>query len=61
MVDGILVAYTIGMAVGLLIGVSIAILVDKASRRREQKVMDNVKKYMEEKNGRDGEESNGVI
>ena len=49
MVDGILVAYTIGMAMGLLIGVSIAILVDKASRRREAEMEKRVEIFMAKK------------
>jgi len=61
-VDTMSVTFTIGLAMGLFIGISIAMLVDKYSRIREKEIMENVKKYMEDKkNGRVGEENNEFI
>jgi len=73
MIDTMLVTYTIGLAMGLIIGISVAILVDRHSKQREERIiednkqreeqiMENVKKFMEEKkNGRTREEHNDFI
>ena len=62
MINTMLVTYTIGLAMGLIIGISIAILVDRHSKQREERIMENVKKFMEEKeNGRTREEHNDFI
>jgi len=61
-VDTMSVTFTIGLAMGLWIGISIAVLVDKFSKRREEAIMENVKKFMEErKNAGDGKEDSRAI
>ena len=61
-VDTMGVTFTVGLAMGMFIGISIAILIDRFSKRREEKLMENVKKYMEDKkNGRIGEKNNGIV
>ena len=57
-VDTMTVTFTIGLAMGLFIGISIAVLVDRYSKRREEAIMENVKKFMEEKNAGDAKEDN---
>ena len=73
MIDTMLVTYTIGLAMGMFIGISIAILLDRHSKQREERIiednkqreeqiMENVKKFMEEKqDGRTREEHNDFI